>query len=81
MLEQLLYITPLLALFFDAFGTIITQAGYVSMKLSQIDCEMNNQPTKSGFCSVKWILGFIFVMLGCLVHAGKSFARKIRNSD
>ena len=69
-------VTPLMALGTDAFGTLMTQAGYVFMKWSQIDKE--NMPenkrhdmSQSPFCTFNWVFGFLLVLVGCVVHAGK----------
>ena len=67
--------TPILALCTDAFGTFITQAGYIFMKQGQIsNSEDSDSPSGSAnrFCSIKWIFGVFIVSLGCMLHAGKS---------
>lgn len=68
-------VAPLAALFFDAFGTVITQAGYASMKFGQMSREKakgdSSSATKSGFCTCWWAVGLLCVSVGCFVHAGK----------
>ena len=68
-------VAPLAALFIDAFGTVITQAGYASMKFGQMSKEKSkgdsSDVTSSGFCTCWWVAGLLFVSVGCFVHAGK----------
>ena len=58
-----------LAFIIDVIGTFLVQLSYMLMKLSHHSVEDSHEKKrKSGFCTLKWWIGFSLICIGNLLH-------------
>jgi len=64
--------TPMMALLSDQVALFMSQASLIVMKQAHINVESNEgKNMSSGFCSFRWVFGFILLCIASAMHVCK----------